>query len=217
MSDKFYSKGYDAGVKIACALNNVSPEEIIKHSSFSERFLSDNFMQQALCKIASTSFEEAGMQNTVEYHLYENIAKRASFTQLSPYTVETFLVPVVHALQKEASDIHKEMQEATGGLTKKAALSFLSETIGKILGTVPEMSKDVVALSALGGAGVGSLAWALNRDAETDSAEADEKHAQAMHYKRIAEDLRKRLGSSIAVRKAVKNNIEDVSEGAYLL
>lgn len=217
MTAKFYSKGYDAGVKIACAFNGISPEEVIRHSSFSERFLADNFAQQALCKIASTAFAEAGMADTLEYHLYENIAKRASFAPLSTYSVETFIVPVVHALHKEAKDISDAIQENTPGMTKKAALAFLSESIGKILGTVPEVSKDVMALSALGGAGVGSLAWALNRDSDTDAEEADEKHAQAMHYKRIAEDLRKRLRSNISVKKSIRNDIEDSAEGAYLL
>lgn len=217
MTNKFYSKGYDAGVKIACAFNNISPEDVVRHSSFSERFLADNFAQQALSKIATTAFEEAGMTGTAEYFLYKNIEKRASFAPLSPYSVETFIVPVVHALYKEAKAISEDMQGQSAVMTKQSALSFLSETAGKILGTVPELSKDVMALSALGGAGIGSLAWALNRDSDTDAEEADEKHAQAMHYKRIAEDLRKRLGSNIAVKKSLKNDIEDSTEGAYLL
>lgn len=212
-----YSNGYDAGVKIACAMHGVSPKDIIRHDAFSEKFLADNVMQAHLCKIAATAFQKAGLEDSVEYHLYNNMCKVASVRPLHNYTVEEFVVPVLHALSGEAQTIHNEVEGQ--GFRKQATsiLSFIADTAGKAVASVPGISKDILALSALGGAGVGSLAWALNRDSQVDSEEADEKHAQAMHYKRIAEDLRKRLGSSVAVNKAIKKDVEDAAEGAYLL
>lgn len=216
MNKVAYNKGYDAGVKLACAAANVDPSEVIRSSAFSDKFLSDSFMQQQICKVATFILKKAGMENSFEHSLYNVMAKQASAGPLTEYTVERFIVPVIKSIYKEAKVAQEEADEQSAATIKQASAALI-KTMGSVISSTPSLIQNALALSALGGAGIGSLAWALNRDSVTDSVESDEKHAQAMHYKRIANDLRKKLKAQGAANGAARDLIQETSGADYVL
>lgn len=210
-----YNKGFNAGVKIACANLGVTPGEVVRHSSFSDAMLSDVTMQKDICKIAAACFKAAGMDSSVEFHLYDTMAKSAA--ALSPVSVEKFIVPVVKSLNKQANVIHEDLMEKSASPGVLGGL--LSKVFGTATGTVPELYKMYALLGAGAGTATGALTWYLNRDAAQDSAEVESKEEQAKHYKQIAKDIKKRLNieKEPKSKKAIKDSAEDQGEGAFIL
>jgi hypothetical protein len=210
-----YRKGFDAGVKIACANLGITPEEAVRHSAFSDKYLSDLQMQTDICKIAAACFKAAGMTSSVEFHLYDTMAKSAS--TLSPVSVEKFLVPVVKSLHKQAKLLHEELMEksASGGVLG----GLLSKVFGAASGTIPDLYKMYALLGAGAGTATGALTWYLNRDASEDSAEVEAKIEQAKHYKQIAKDIKKRLKleKDPKKKKSIEDSAEEQGEGAFIL
>lgn len=210
-----YRKGFDAGVKIACANLGITPEDAIRHSSFSDTYLADTQMQTDICKIAAACFKAAGMDSSVEFHLYDTMAKSAA--ALSPVSVEKFLVPVVKALHKEASNVHEDLMEKSASPGVLGGL--LSKIFGAAGGTLPDLYKMYALLGAGAGTATGALTWYLNRDANEDSSEVEAKLEQAKHYKQIAKDIKKRLKleKEPKSKKAIKDSAEEQGEGAFIL
>lgn len=210
-----YSKGFNAGVKIACANLGVTPGEVVRHSAFSNAMLSDTTIQKDICKIAAACFKAAGMDSSVEFHLYDTMAKSASV--LSPVSVEKFIVPVVKSLHKQASAVHEELMEKSASPSVLGGL--LSKVFGTATGTLPELYKMYALLGAGAGTATGALTWYLNRDAAQDSADVEAKEEQAKHYKQIAKDIKKRLNiePEPKSKKALKNSAEEQGEGAFIL
>ena len=210
-----YNKGFNAGVKIACANLGVTPGEVIRHSAFSDKMLSDITMQKDICKIAAACFKAAGMGSSVEFHLYDTMAKSAA--ALSPVSVEKFIVPVVKSLNKQAHAAHEELMEKSASPGVLGGL--LSKVFGTATGTIPELYKMYALLGAGAGTATGALTWYLNRDAEQDSTEVEAKEEQAKHYKQIAKDIKKRLNieKEPKSKKAIKDSAEAQGEGAFIL
>lgn len=210
-----YRKGFDAGVKIACANLGITPGEVVRHSAFSDKYLADVEMQKDICKIAAACFKAAGMDSSVEFHLYDTMAKSAA--ALTPVSVEKFLVPVVKSLHKQASAIHEELMEKSAAPGVLGGL--LSKVFGAAGGTLPELYKMYALLGAGAGTATGALTWYLNRDAEQDSADVEAKEEQAKHYKQIAKDIKKRLKieKEPKSKKAIKDSAKDQGEGAFIL
>lgn len=210
-----YSKGFDAGVKIACANLGITPEEIVRHSAFSDKILSDETMQKDICKIAAACFKAAGMDSSVEFHLYNTMAKSAS--ALSPVSVEKFVVPVVKSLNKQARTLHEELMEKSAAPSVIGGL--MSKVFGTASGTIPDLYKLYALLGAGAGTATGALTWYLNRDAAQDSADVEAKEEQAKHYKQIAKDLKKRLNieENPKSKKAIQDSAKEQAEDAFVL
>lgn len=211
-----YSKGFNAGVKIACANLGITPGEVVRHSAFSDAILSDVTTQKDICKIAAACFKAAGMDSSVEFHLYDTMAKGAA--ALSPVSVEKFIIPVVKSLNKQARVVHEELMEKSASPSVLGGL--LSKVFGTATGTLPELYKMYALLGAGAGTATGALTWYLNRDAAQDSADVEAKEEQAKHYKQIAKDIKKRLNieeSESKSKKAIKDSAESQGEGAFVL
>lgn len=210
-----YNKGFNAGVKIACANLGITPGEVVRHSAFSDAILSDLTIQKDICKIAAACFKAAGMDSSVEFHLYDNMAKSAA--ALSPVSVEKFIVPVVKSLNKQANIVHETLMEKSASPSVLGGL--LSKVFGTATGTIPELYKMYALLGAGAGTATGALTWYLNRDAAQDSAEVEAKEEQAKHYKQIAKDIKKRLNieKEPKSKKAIKDSAESQGEGAFIL
>ena len=210
-----YRKGFDAGVKIACANLGITPGDAVRHSSFSDTYLADPQTQSDICKIAAACFKAAGMDSSVEFHLYDTMAKSAS--ALSNVSVERFLVPVVKSLSKQAKVAHEELMEKSASPSVLGGL--LSKVFGTATGTLTELYKMYALLGAGAGTATGALTWYLNRDANEDSSEVEAKEEQAKHYKQIAKDIKKRLKieKEPKSKKAIKDSAEEQGEGAFIL
>lgn len=209
-----YNKGFDAGVKIACAHRGVTPGDIVRHSAFSDKILQDVDMQKDICKIAAACFKAAGMEDSVEYNLYDMLGKSAS--ALSSVSVEKFIVPVVKSLHKQASAAHEELMEKSAAPSVLGGL--MSKIFGATTGTLPDLYKLYALLGAGAGTATGALTWYLNRDAAQDSADVEAKEEQAKHYQQIASDIKKRLNIEESPKKKdVEESAKSQGEGAFIL
>lgn len=210
-----YNKGFNAGVKIACAALGVTPGEVVRNSAFSDAVLRDETMQKDICKIAAACFKAAGMESSTEFNLYDMLGKSAS--ALSPVSVEKFVVPVVKSLSKQAKVAHEELMEKSAAPSVLGGL--LSKVFGTASGTIPDLYKLYALLGAGAGTATGALTWYLNRDAAQDSADVEAKEEQAKHYNQIAKDIKKRLNieKDPDSKKSVKDSAKEQGEGAFIL
>lgn len=211
-----YKEGYDAGVKIACAIRGITPGDAIRRSSFADSALSTAAMQTAICKVAAYVLKEAGMSGSPEHVLYSSLSK--STGPLTQYSTERFITPVVKALAKEAKVVHEEnMEKSAAQLLSTGAMMKL---FGRSIGSGPEALRLLALLGVGGGASAGALTWALNRDATQDDADIEAKQKQAEHYRQIASDLQKRLNlehDNSPQTQAIKKTVADQGEGAYVI
>lgn len=216
IKDQTYKVGYDAGVKIACALRQVSPNDVLRKAAFVDTALADLTIQTALCKVASHIFERAGMTYTPEYILYSKLSNMPC--TLTQYSTEKFLVPVVKTLQKAASVAYEiGMEKVAAGFMLP---SIVAKLVGRTAATTPEVLRLLSIIGIGGGAAAGSLAWLLNRDSTQDETDVEAKLKQAEHYKQIAKDLQKRLdleADEKPSKKDLKKAVEEQGEGAYLI
>lgn len=209
-----YDNGFDAGVKIACANMGIKPEEVVRHSAFSDAILRDETAQKDICKVAAGIFAAADMEDSVEYNLYNIMSKSASV--LNPVSVEKFIVPVVKALHKQANIVHEELMEKSAAPSVLGGL--LAKTVGVGTSAIPELYKLYALLGAGAGTATGALTWYLNRDANQDDADIEAKEEQARHYKQIAKDIKKRLKlENNVTNKSISESAEDQGEGAYII
>lgn len=209
-----YSKGFDAGVKIACANLGITQEKVIRDSAFSKKLLEDADMQRDICKVAAACFKIAEGTTSVGYNLYDMLGKSAS--KLTPVSVEKIIVPVVKALSKQANIVHEELMEKSASPSVVGGL--MSKLFGTTTGTIPELYKLYALLGAGAGTATGALTWYLNRDAAQDSADVEAKEEQAKHYKQIASDIKKRLNiEDTDSTAAIKDSAKEQGEGAFIL
>lgn len=209
-----YNKGFDAGVKIACANLGITPGDVVRHSAFSDALLNDESAQKDICKVAAGIFAAADMADSVEYNLFDVMSKSAS--KLSTVSVEKFIVPVLKSLEKQAKVVHEELMEKSASPSILGGL--LAKTVGAGTSVVPELYKLYALLGAGAGTATGALTWYLNRDANQDDADIEAKEEQAKHYTQIAKDIKKRLNLEDKVtKKTIEDSAEDQGEGAYII
>lgn len=211
-----YKEGYDAGVKIACAICGITPGDAVRRSAFTDAALSAAPMQIAICKVAAYIFEEAGRAGSPEHILYSNLSRSAG--PLTNYSTERFITPVVKSLAKEAKAVHEDnMEKSAAQLLSTGAIMKL---FGRSVGSGPEVLRLLALLGVGGGASAGALTWALNRDATQDDSDIEAKQRQAEHYRQIASDLQKRLNlenDNSSQAKAIKKTVDEQGEGAYVI
>lgn len=210
-NENYYKAGYAEGVKIACAINNISTGEIIRKSAKVDTLLSDPSFQNMLCKAAAMSFELGGLAGTLEHRLFVKMAGYNA-AKFSDYTAEKFLVPVVKAFAKKANELKDEC------MRKQAAQAGIGSLIGRLFGKTvssgPELARLMTMLSLGGGAAAGSIAWAMNRDANQSEADVESKELQAEHYRDIAQDIQKRMNLESEAKDPEKKKILRAAEEA---
>lgn len=95
--------------------------------------------------------------------------------------------------------------------------SFITTALGKYADLFPYLSTA----GALGGASIGALFWALNRDTMQQDLDAEAIKEQAKHYERIARDIKKKLKYADKEERPSMKNLEesvaDQGEGAYII
>ena len=198
--ETLYKDGYAVGVKTACAAFNSTPTDFFKAAYCVDAVMEDMNMQKMLAKIASTVFGNAGPEFTAEKALYDVIQNIQE--PLQEYTKQAFMYPVVESLAN-AGDMEKNANW----------LGILTN----MLSGAPQLA---AALSLGGGAALGSIGWALNRDSNTMEDETDAKLAQAEYYRNIARDLQKRIKAKEEGKKTtadLKEAVQEAGEGGVLL
>lgn len=200
--NEYYSKGYNEGVKIACALNRRKVGDAISAKTFNDTVLEDHYMQHALCKLASSIMYAAGEEYSPEGILYTRLA---NFTEmggkLSKVASESIIGPVVESL--------------SDGAVSASAIAF-EKVAGA--GDYVELGKNslgaLLTMACFGGTSIGALAWLLNRNSNVYDSEIDTKIEQAKHYRQIANDIKEKLKTNTA---ELKDTAKSMGEGSYVL
>lgn len=206
--------GYKFGVALGCAVNGVTLSDVMAKSAKVNECLASPIIQHTLAKIASTIFANAGREFAPEAAFYTAMSARPA-----PYTSfvkRAYLEPVLETLAHSTETLEKS---ASPSLFKFSVGDLIDNT-GKVISGSQELLYKLALLGALGGAGLGTAGWLVNRDMQSDDAEATAKLEQAKHYRQIAKDLQKRLDANADAsveRNNLRRAIQEENESAIVL
>lgn len=209
-----YNLGFKTGLAFGCASNGVSATTLRKSASCVDVCLKAPEVQVQLAKIASFILHAAGPEFTKTASAYDVIIQRNGVE--SKVGREMFIEPVAHTL----AGLEKSAVIADAAT---APLKFATEAVAaplKIANTGYEAIYKSALLSAIAGAGLGTIGWTLFRDVKEDDANAEAKLEQAKMYRRIAKDLQKRIDAQTDSAKAnskFRKDIENEGESDYVL
>ena len=198
-----YNLGFKTGLAFGCASNGVSATTLRKSASCVDVCLKAPEVQVQLAKIASFILRAAGPEFTKTASAYDVIIQRNGVE--SKVGREMFIEPVAHTL---------------ASLEKSAGIADAVAAPLKIANTGYEAIYKSALLSAIAGAGLGTIGWTLFRDVKEDDANAEAKLEQAKMYRRIAKDLQKRIDAQTDSAKAnskFRKDIENEGESDYVL
>lgn len=212
MSD--YKLGYECGLALGCAVHGISAAALRKKASLAHTCANDLTFQKAIAKVAETIFTKSGEEFEKSAAIYNAIAN--SPEPLSTPTQEMFLTPVLETLAKAArqDEFVKESSFGLGSIT--GPIKDIISSAGSLVGGAQEGLYRLALLGLIGGGAGGVLANVASRHMREDSAKAEAKREQAKHYRRIAEDLQKRIDAKAEPSK-LRKKIEDEEEGDYVL
>ena len=199
-----YTLGFKTGLAFGCATSGVSATTLRKSAACTDACMAAPAVQVQLAKIASTICTNAGPGFEKTAALYDTIVRRNGVE--SKLSQELYLEPVVCTL---------------ANLEKSAGIiSDLVNAPIRVAGAGADAVYKSAILSAIAGAGIGTLGWSLFRDVKEDDATAEAKLEQAKMYRRIAGDLQKRLDAQAETSKDTKKlrkQIEEESDSGYVL
>lgn len=198
--DNIYKDGYAVGIKTACAAYNSNPADFFKAAGCVDAAMEDLGVQKMVAKIASTIFGKAGEEFRAEKAVYDVIQQLE--TPMQEFTKQAFLYPVLDTIGNFV------------GMEKNANI------LGVLSSMLSGTPQAIAALALGGGAALGSIGWALNRDSNTMEDETDAKLAQAEYYRNIARDLQKRLKAKEEGQqstKDLKRAVLEAGEGGMLI
>jgi hypothetical protein len=130
-----------------------------------------------LCKIAAAAFETDGDENSTHAILFRNLASTATW---SP-GYDRFTDCVKRAMAKQA------MLPVVAGLHDKLG--------GGVV-------KTLMATGAIGGAGIGSLAFLLSRNAAQSSSESAELLEKVKAFKQLRRDIEEDMHANDVLEKS---------------
>lgn len=205
--DSEYEKGVRAGLIFGCAVQGTTYSNFKKAAHCLRECEKNKSVQKMLAKIASYICKNAGEEFNKTAAIYDAIDKHGGVE--TAYAYNMYIEPALKTLSKVPD------------FTKQAGI--LSSIVGGLKGAVtktPDLIYKLALLGAIGGAGVGTLGWSLSRDISDDDATAKAKHEQAKLYKRIAQDLQKRIDAQqdmSASNKKVRKIAEEEDSADYVL
>jgi len=171
------------GVIAACLAENTNPElmpECVGVCDGLRKSASSPEFGRMLAGFAQDIFVQAGYGDTVERHIFGELAKVANW---EPDHFD-FVEPVLLAMS-----------------TIKSAGLF---------DMLKEVPKYVWGGAALAGGALGTLHWALNRDATESDAKSKSLEARTQYYKRLADEISRELKVKTQpnVRKALRSTLQ---------
>lgn len=174
-------KPADLGILLACVHARVSPADFPTHVGFVEgmrKSAGASQMGREVARFASELFTSVGRAGSFEAHLYGEMAKTANWERVH----FDLLRPVYHALAN------------VGGM-EKSANNWLDSAL-----------KYIVGGGLLTGVSLGTLNWALNRDANADDAKSKSIMARTDLYNRMADEIAQELRANAPqdVQKALR-------------
>jgi hypothetical protein len=172
------------GTLAACLAQDIPPGNFAEAVGICRGLKKSGASSEAFAKqlagFANDVYVQAGLESSLERHLFQELTKVAHW-ELEHFD---FVEPVLLALS-----------------TVKSAT-----TASGITGIAMELPKYLWGGAALTGGALGTLGWALNRDAATDDAKSKSLAARTQYYKNLAGEISRELHTSPqpGVRRALK-------------
>lgn len=170
------------GTLLACVINNVRPDDLPYLEGQSEQVTKSAAFGRQIAQAVAESYARSHLAGSAAQLLYDDIAKSASWSE---YHEEMTGVALV-AMAKMNEQLEESIKQAG-----------IADTLKGVFATTGSLVPEAVEWSTLGGAaiggGLGSLAWALNRDATGDDAEAKDKQTKIDHYNQLAQEINEEL------------------------
>jgi hypothetical protein len=167
--------------------------------------------QRNICKMASEWYANADKAGCTEQNIYEALSKRADWY---PRFDQLFVDPVLKVLgrfYKEAQKVDEDDAiEKAAGLGRMGSLADIMARAG--LRTAPSMLQLLLASGALGGASLGAIHWALNRDMTEDRSEVEALKRKRDYYNRITNEISRELAENESLEDIdVEEAVEDAA------
>ena len=207
-------KPTEFGIFVACVAHGIAPDDFPTVKSAAEGISNlpgADVLGRQVAGFARDIFATAGHSGDFEAHLYDQLSKTASW---EPAHFE-FLEPVYSVLGRHHQLMQEVQKQATNEQSIKNASAFLSK-LGEGLATIPG---SVLGTSVVGGAGLGSIYWALNRGAQGDDADAVSMQSKIEYYDKIRKEIADELKRNppAALRKSMRNSLEKAENPGYAL
>jgi hypothetical protein len=174
---------YNFGIQLACNFHGLDERdfEVIKSAQEmidNEQHPAYGTLQRRIAKIAASMYEETEQMHKFEYHLYDQLSKRASWDAV----LDEFIAPVYNALI--------ELAEPEDG-TKQAFTirDKLLRVFGKAGLLAPDTAKFLIAGGALAGGAAGAGLWGINRHIEEDSDKIEAMKARRDLYRKLTREI----------------------------
>lgn len=168
----------ELGVKLACAMHNIKPEDLSEAKGFVDRI--DDDPEGRMHKMAAASvaeiYDRAGRCEDFGYHLYVKLASAEKWD------------PSFSALMEPA-------YKALGDYVMRKQANPVS-WVAKGLSVLPETATSLMLMSSLGGAGLGALNWRLNRDSTEDDEKTAIQKAKIEQYRKVLDEINSNLSHS---------------------
>jgi len=178
------------GMKLACALQGASRSDLDVAAGAVEALDASTGYKQALCGLARDFYDACGQAVTIQRNMYDLLSKSAQWDPEFDAASDC----VLSALAVVAPDINDADAQ-----TKEAAMfskGVLANMVGRGVATTPEVVKTLAAMGVGTGAGIGGLAWYLNRDVKEDNDDLEVMRARIDNYNRITQELTNQLKRS---------------------
>lgn len=157
---------FNFGASIGAAMLGADRDELTRRNSHAKVMSSKAAapFNRELCKIAAAAFEVDGAANTAPAILFQNLAASEEWS---------------HGYDRFSDCVKRAM-------SKQAMLPVVAGLHDKLGGGVV---KTLMATGALGGAGIGSLAFLLSRNARQTSSESAELLEKVKAFKQLRRDI----------------------------
>lgn len=187
---------YKAGVKLAAMAAGVPSEQVAELDGITSHIDNPKVpgygnLQRLMCKYAAEAFKEAGEMTSFEYCMFKEASEAPEwfpeFDHLSNSVFKALGRTVEYAREDENFKAHEAIKEASSGLLFPALA-------GGVVRNTPALIKQIATLGLASGAGIGSLAWLLNRHSRQDEDEIEAIKAKRDYYRKLTSEIRDELG-----------------------
>jgi hypothetical protein len=192
------------GINLACVNAGITPLAFEFHKSaveYRENPTTPGYgvFERGLAKFAAEMYAHCGQQDSIEYHVFDQLTKSATwYPQFNAYT-DPVLETLGAALGEAVGQDHALQARVKSAGLHQGLIGALGE---RALSWSPSLLQGLLAASAATGAGIGSIYWALNRHSTEDDADNEATQAKINHYSKLTKQISNRLQDTNALAPA---------------
>lgn len=156
--------------------------------------------QRVLCKYAADAFAQVGASTGFEYQLFKEASQVEEWYPEMDMLSNAILNGLGTVFSKAKNDADTKAHEAI----KEAALNSVFPAVaGGVMRNTPGLIKNIATLGIGAGAGIGSLAWLMNRHSRQDEDDVEAMKAKINYYKQLTNEIKSELGGKPVVDEDV--------------